>query len=597
VLYPKDFILPITSDMEEMLRLRITSSKSGSLAYAIRTVNDLLLMGIEVRRVTMVRGSRAVSVGDFLIRDDLTGLDRYLKARGAKGAFKITKCAVSDPNVFPRIRTPIVGLYCGAGVSPSFLVRLVKVLNEMGFLLISFANSDTLSASLENVDAMIFPAGDSTEMAISIGVENAKAIRAFVDRGGSFIGICAGAFLGIRPKEGNIGPTSDDFRKVQDEIAAVEGEVLNDATELPPALAWSYKKLDRIYRVYPFEGLFRFRTRTSRHPISLGLPREMHLWMQGPIMVLKDKEARSIVEFHGPLADSGFGIDADYAVGTFGRFSALATKKVGKGNYILSSPHVDSPRHPAGWLLLANSLFYATLDSPLMLLPPASVPLSAKQSAVLAASLMDQSEELNRSTQRLRRSFLNLVPISMNSVSSRLGEDLIDIQNCLPMLSRICASICTNTLSIIHEGLKLDKLRESAINGNISQSEYAEKIDWLGGVLSKVMVEKEQMLVTAGRAMPALTMMSLKLEKESAEVFSKITKGEPRDFYDQIAALIRQVIGDKYFYIPWYDGKSGIVKVEEKSKDEGIIPPLLGIYVKTQYIRRLSESTRTLAVS
>jgi len=145
--------------------------------------------------------------------------------------------------------------------------------------------------------------------------------------------------------------------------------------------------------------------------------------------------------------------------------------------------------------------------------------------------------------------------------------------------------------------LKLDKLRESAINGNISQSEYAEKIDWLGGVLSKVMVEKEQMLVTAGRAMPALTMMSLKLEKESAEVFSKITKGEPRDFYDQIAALIRQVIGDKYFYIPWYDGKSGIVKVEEKSKDEGIIPPLLGIYVKTQYIRRLSESTRTLAVS
>jgi len=578
-----------------MLKIRTTQLKGKEVGGAIRLINDLLLMGIDVRRVVTSRGTRAVSAGDFLIDEKIPGIRGYAKKVAAESGFKILSSTTTGFDSYPRIRAPIVGIYCGAGVSPSCLLGLVDVLNEMGFAMLSFVNSETLSESLENLDAIIFPGGDSTEIVLSVGMENARAIRIFVEKGGSFIGICAGAFMGMNSKSGRLGPDDEEYRKIQGEIGAIEGEVLNDLAQVPPAPMWSFKKFDDIYRVYPYEGPFRFKVRTSKHPISLAVPKKITLWMEGPAISLMDAEAKSVVEFDSAIDTSVYGIKKEMVKRMFSSFSALVTKKVGKGNYIVSSAHIDSPRYPEGWLILANSLFHATFDSALVSLPPPSAPLSPRQSALFAASIMDQSEELSRSLQRLRRSILALLPL-VTSASLRLGQDMSDVLSSLLQLPKICDRISENMVSILDEEVKLERLKYSLTMGPISSSRDAHELDYLTTVISRITSEKDRMLATAGRAMPALTMISLKLEKDSAELFTKTTKGEPTGLFEQTAVLIREFVGDKCFYVPWYDGKRGIIELEGRNKSEGIIPPLLGICMKTEHIRRILKLTRYIAV-
>ena len=59
-------------------------------------------------------------------------------------------------------------------------------------------NRDGLSSEtglLKQFDVVVFPGGSGSKEAAAIGTDGCKAVKEFVEAGGGYIGICAGAFL------------------------------------------------------------------------------------------------------------------------------------------------------------------------------------------------------------------------------------------------------------------------------------------------------------------------------------------------------------------------------------------------------------------
>jgi putative intracellular protease/amidase len=55
--------------------------------------------------------------------------------------------------------------------------------------------SDIIEGALSHFDVVIFPGGSGSKQAAALGIEGRKQVRRFVENGGGFVGICAGAYL------------------------------------------------------------------------------------------------------------------------------------------------------------------------------------------------------------------------------------------------------------------------------------------------------------------------------------------------------------------------------------------------------------------
>jgi len=87
-------------------------------------------------------------------------------------------------------------IYVGRGTS-NLSVRAAKVmLEEMG-VEVALVNAKDLSNQLKktNCRLLVMPGGRDRPYHASLGVEGAKMIRQFVEQGGSFLGLCAGAYF------------------------------------------------------------------------------------------------------------------------------------------------------------------------------------------------------------------------------------------------------------------------------------------------------------------------------------------------------------------------------------------------------------------
>lgn len=92
-----------------------------------------------------------------------------------------------------RIR---VALYDADGTSDRAVRNLDRVLQSQSpFVLHHVGAADLLTRTLSQFDAVIFPGGSGSKEAAAIGQQGRRAVRNFVESGGGYVGICAGAYL------------------------------------------------------------------------------------------------------------------------------------------------------------------------------------------------------------------------------------------------------------------------------------------------------------------------------------------------------------------------------------------------------------------
>lgn len=214
-----------------------------------------------------------------------------------------------------------VAVYDAAAGDPDTTQSLVGVLDSTANIQWEFVTSEGVrDGFLNRFDVVIFPGGNAKQQSISLGDAGKEAVRAYVKRGGGYVGICAGAFLAttnydsgiaivnVQPLTGNmhvpeVGPVSITARSA--------GVVKLGFTEIGARLLSNGDKIGPVSVCY------------AGGPIlspagQAGLPEYISL-----------AEFRTEVWDHEPQRGT--------MIGT----SAIVAARFGKGKVILFSPHPE----------------------------------------------------------------------------------------------------------------------------------------------------------------------------------------------------------------------------------------------------------------
>ena len=89
-----------------------------------------------------------------------------------------------------------VAIYAGEGVSKGDPAQVEACLAEAkGFKVKTVSAKEIRDGDLEKYDVLIHPGGSGSGQAKALSDEGRQRVRQFVERGGGFVGICAGAYL------------------------------------------------------------------------------------------------------------------------------------------------------------------------------------------------------------------------------------------------------------------------------------------------------------------------------------------------------------------------------------------------------------------
>ncbi|MBI5397185.1 MAG: succinylglutamate desuccinylase/aspartoacylase family protein [Verrucomicrobia bacterium] len=106
---------------------------------------------------------------------------------------------LSLDTMLPRTRSPgetRVALYDAGGTGGQGVPRVTELLGKRpNTTVVRVCGDDIAGGALDQFDVVIVPGGSGSKEAAAIGVEGRARLRKFVEDGGGYIGICAGAYL------------------------------------------------------------------------------------------------------------------------------------------------------------------------------------------------------------------------------------------------------------------------------------------------------------------------------------------------------------------------------------------------------------------
>lgn len=219
----------------------------------------------------------------------------------------------------------LVALYVSSGVGGTGPNRVEAQLEALssedgGFEVRRVCASDIRAGVLDQFDVVIFPGGSASAQANSIGASGRDAVRAFVDAGGGYVGICAGAYLAANNYTWSLGILDADVID-REHWARGVGDVQVELT-----------------------------SRGALHLDTKGRELSLH-YANGPIYApSRDKDLpsyRVLAWFRSEVRKAGVpgGVMADTPAIVLGRFGA--------GKVVCSSPH---PEQSLGCEQLVRSL-------------------------------------------------------------------------------------------------------------------------------------------------------------------------------------------------------------------------------------------------
>ncbi|MCX8183576.1 MAG: hypothetical protein N3F08_04075, partial [Crenarchaeota archaeon] len=170
-------------------RIRFKKGCGEAYSNAYRLVNNLLESGFKVGRVVKLRGARDTGLkpGDFAIGVEDVYSEYLMKNLGEDYDVELKLLKTIDQQSVAWLRSPLIGLYSGNGVSVSCLKETVETLFSMGFRRISLLPGPLTLEDLRALDILVVGGGESFEILRSLGKEEARMIRQFVESGGVYV--------------------------------------------------------------------------------------------------------------------------------------------------------------------------------------------------------------------------------------------------------------------------------------------------------------------------------------------------------------------------------------------------------------------------
>jgi GNAT superfamily N-acetyltransferase len=241
-------------------------------------------------------------------------------------AFPVAIAIAAAPIPAPAAR---VAIYDGPGVSAS-RARLVDAIKRGGeFAIFTIAPAEIRAGELQHYDVVVHPGGTAGTQGKALGEAGRAAERAFITRGGGYVGVCAGAYLATADYDWSL--------HVLDAVV-VDKEHWNRGTG---TVALDFTPAGR--------GLFA--------PAAIRAPQYYH---QGPLLSAAHRKDLPDYEEFAAFAGDVYGNGARKGVmpGT----TALCGGRFGSGRVFACSPHPE--RTTETWGILSAAVRWAASKSP-----------------------------------------------------------------------------------------------------------------------------------------------------------------------------------------------------------------------------------------
>ena len=212
-----------------------------------------------------------------------------------------------------------IAIYTGKGASHSW-IWLVETLARYGFKNIQF----TSDISDVNIDLLVVSGGDPFAIFSHIRKQGVSRIRKFIEKGGTYIGICAGAYFALK--------FHDDPSPW---LNLVEGEISNLSGNPPPNIRLPYKytvpyKDQVVFHPVRDEVVLQYKGTTLTAPLY-----------GGPAITAAD--AVPLASYKKFTKKTQFLCNEKAASEVLLHTSALVFRKFKKGQLLLFGPHFEHP--------------------------------------------------------------------------------------------------------------------------------------------------------------------------------------------------------------------------------------------------------------
>src|SRR4030043_1057417 len=236
------------------------------------------------------------------------------------------------------LSSPTIGIYTGSGASHSWL-WFVEILDRMGFHNVHFVDEgDILSNALNSSDVLLMSGGDTFAIAEGLGAEGSDKLRSFINRGGLYIGTCAGAYLPLRSSMEFL----NQFNFIDVKISNISRRLSESERHLFQKVACSSYGCDFVYHV-------------AREDILLEMvngfkadgKKEMTAPLYGGPSMLPSEDIEPIATYKGFTKKTKFLVEEELAERTLIGNIAIAKKSMGKGHLYIFGPHFEHPYYPS----------------------------------------------------------------------------------------------------------------------------------------------------------------------------------------------------------------------------------------------------------
>jgi glutamine amidotransferase-like uncharacterized protein len=230
-----------------------------------------------------------------------------------------------------------IGIYMGVGASHSWL-WFVDVLDRMGFYDVHFLNEgDILKEGLDRVGVLLMSGGDTFAIAEGLGAEGSDKLRSFINRGGLYIGTCAGAYLPLRSSMEFL----NQFNFINVKISNISRRLSEPEQHLFRKVACGSYGCDFVYHVVREDVVLEM-----ANGYKADGKKEMIAPLFGGPSMLPSEDIETIATYKGFTKKTKFIVEEELAKKTLIGNIAVAKKSMGKGHLYIFGPHFEHPHYP-----------------------------------------------------------------------------------------------------------------------------------------------------------------------------------------------------------------------------------------------------------
>ncbi len=229
-----------------------------------------------------------------------------------------------------------IGVYVGTGASHSW-TWFVDLLEAYGYGRLLFLTEENFGALAPRQDVLLVSGGDTFAVAHALRPSGAPAIREFLERGGLYVGSCAGAYLPLHSSKEPLNTFN-----------FVRSRINNLTRDLPPVHRLPTKFSNRygcayIYHPVREEVLVRM---TEDFPVWGG--REIAVPLYGGPPLNPSEEILPRAHYTGFTDRTRFLTEREIAERVYLGKVAACEKRFGAGRMVLLGPHFEHPWFPEG---------------------------------------------------------------------------------------------------------------------------------------------------------------------------------------------------------------------------------------------------------